>query len=163
MQTINPLYIGSLEKNFEKYYEELSLLNYNYIHFHSFQKLNSENNIYLIQDHNDLNNNIFTSAQENSKIKYQILLNTIKNLKNKYNIGAITDIILHQISSESSWIYNNKDSTFNLKNTPWLNAAFELDKIFLLYLKKKMFCIKKHLIFIVLKILMKLLKKLKFM
>ena len=63
------------------------------------------------------------------KQKYQILLNSIKNLKNKFNIGSITDIILHQTSSESNWIYENKDCTYNLKNTPWLNAAFELDQI----------------------------------
>ena len=150
MQSIIPKNIGNLENDFQKYYEEVSLLGYNFIHFHSFQKLSKEENIFIIKDQNDLHDNLFLNAQDKNikniqnKQKYQILLNSIKNLRNKFNIGSITDIILHQTSSESNWIYENKDCTYNLKNTPWLNAAFELDQILMDYSKlfseKKVLC-----------------------
>ena len=141
MQSIIPKNIGNLEKDFEKYYEEVSLLGYNFIHFNSFQKLSKEGNIFVIEDQNDLNDGFFINDSNDNiknlepKQKYQLLLNSIKNLKNKYNIGSISDIILSQTSTESKWIYENKDCTYNLKNTPWLNAAFELDKILMNYSK----------------------------
>ena len=150
MQSIIPKNIGNLEKDFEKYYEEVSLLGYNFIHFNSFQKLSKEGNIFVIEDQNDLNDDFFINDSNDNiknlepKQKYQLLLNSIKNLKNKYNIGSISDIILSQTSTESKWIYENKDCTYNLKNTPWLNAAFELDKILMNYSKlfkeKKVSC-----------------------
>ena len=150
MQSVIPKNIGNLEKDFDKYYEHVSLLGYNFIHFHSFQKLSNDENIFLIKDQNDLSDKLFINDANtdikniNTKQKYQLLLNSIKNLKNKYNIGSMTDIILNQTSSESSWIYANKDCTYNLKNTPWLNAAYELDNILMdysqLFKNKKVLC-----------------------
>ena len=149
MQSIIPKNIGSISKDFEKYYEEASLLEYNFIHFLSFQELSSNENINIIEDQNELNKDLFINNNElnnnlDTNEKNQILVNSIKNLKNKYHIGAITDIILSQTSSESKWIYENKDCTYNLKNTPWLNVSYELDKILMNYSKlfasKKVLC-----------------------
>jgi hypothetical protein len=158
MQSIIPKNIGNLENYFPKYFEEVSLLGYNFIHFHSFQKLSKDGNIFNIKDQNDLSDDLFLNPSNNNingmqpKQKYQLLLNSIKNLKNKYNIGSITDIILHQTSSESNWIYENKDCTYNLKNTPWLNVAYELDQILMNYSKlfsEKKFYVNQLLIFII--------------
>ena len=153
MQSVIPKNIGNLEKDFDKFYSHVSLLGYNFIHFHSFQKLSKDENIFLIKDQNDLNDRLFLNESNsnnnditniNTKQKYQLLLNSIKNLKNKYSIGSITDIILNQTSSESSWIFENKDCTYNLKNTPWLNVAYELDQILMeyssLFKNKKVLC-----------------------
>ena len=138
MQSIIPKNIGCLNEDFEKYYEEASLLQYNFIHFHSFQELCSKNNIYIIKNQNELNNNLFLRENNDNlgtNEKYQLLNNSIKNLKNKYHIGAITDVVLSHTSSESKWIYQNKDFTYNLQNTPWLNVSYELDKILMNYSK----------------------------
>ena len=138
MQSIIPKNIGCLSGDFEKYYEEASLLEYNFIHFHSFEELSGSNNIYIIKNQNELNNDLFINENIDNldiKQKYQLLNNSIKNLKNKYHIGAITDIILSHTSSESEWIYENNDFTYNLKNTPWLTVSYELDKILMNYSK----------------------------
>ena len=153
MQSIIPKNIGNISSDFEKYYEEASLLEYNFIHFHSLQELSKDENIYVIKEQNELNDKLFLNNSNNknnednnvqTNQKYQLLLNSIKNLKNKYHIGAVTDVILSQTSSESNWIYSNKDCTYNLKNTPWLNVSYELDKILLNYSKlfaeKKVSC-----------------------
>ena len=147
MQSIIPKSIGNLSIDFEKYFEEASLLEFNFIHFHSFQQLSTNDNIYIFKDHHELNETLFNTntANNNTNLetnqKYQLLFNSIKNLKNKYNIGSITDVILSQTSSESEWIYKNKDCTYNLKNTPWLNVSYELDKILMKY--SKLFSAKK--------------------
>ena len=153
MQSIIPKNIGNISNDFEKYYEEASLLEYNFIHFHSLQELSKDENIFVIKEQNELNDKFFLNNTNNknndennvqTNQKYQLLLNSIKNLKNKYHIGAVTDVILSQTSSESNWIYSNKDCTYNLKNTPWLNVSYELDKILMNYSKlfeeKKVSC-----------------------
>ena len=134
MQSILSHKIGTLSTNFEKYYEEASLLGYNFIHFRNLQKLTKEENIYLIKDHNELNDNLF---KENNRLrknqKTQQLSTIIQNLNKKYKVGAITDVILYQTSNESEWILEHSDCTYNLDNTPWLNVSYELDKILVNY------------------------------
>ena len=134
MQSILSHKIGTLSTHFEKYYEEAALLGYNFIHFRNLQKLTSEENIYLIKDHNELNDTLF---KENNRLrknqKIQQLSNIIQNLNKKYKIGAITDVILNQTSNESEWILEHSECTYNLENTPWLNASYELDKILVNY------------------------------
>ena len=132
MQSIIPKNIGNISTEFEKYYEEASLLEYNFIHFHSLQELGKRENIYNIKNQNELNDDLFNDKLETSQ-KYKLLENSITNLKSKYHIGSVTDIILSQTSSESSWVYENSDFTYNLKNTPWLNVSYELDKILMNY------------------------------
>ena len=134
MQSILSHKIGNLTNNFEKYYEEASLIGYNFIHFRTLQKLTKEENIYLIKDHNELNDALF---KENNRLrknqKMQQLSNIIQNLNKKYKMGSITDVILHQASIESDWILEHNECGYNLENTPWLNVAYELDKILVNY------------------------------
>ena len=135
MQSILSHKIGNLSTNFEKYYEEASFLGYNFIHFRTLQKLTKDENIYLIKDHNELNNNLF--KEHNNRLrknqKIQQLSNIIQSLNKKYKIGAITDIILNQASNESEWILEHSECGYNLENTPWLNVSYELDKILVNY------------------------------
>ena len=140
MQSIIPKYIGNISIDFEKYYKEATLLEYNFIHFHSFQELGNNENIYNIKNQNELSDELFNEKLDINQ-KYKLLHNSIKNLKNKYHIGSVTDIILTHTSSESNWIYENDDFTYNLKNTPWLNVSYELDKILIKY--SKLFAAKK--------------------
>ena len=77
MQSVIPKNIGNLENDFQKYYEEISLLGYNFVHFHSFQKLSKEENIFIIKDQNDLRDGLFLGQSNKSidsiqtKQKYQ--------------------------------------------------------------------------------------------
>jgi hypothetical protein len=68
MQTIITKNIGKLKNDFENYYEEASLLGYNFIHFKTLQSLSSSDNLYSIKDHNDLNNSFFTDKYKNNNI-----------------------------------------------------------------------------------------------
>ena len=139
MQTVISKNIGNLKNDFENYYEEASLLGYNFIHFKTIQSLSSSENLYSIKDHNELNNSFFMEKHSNNTIvlsqdnKNDLFKNTIINLRQKYNINAITDVILTQTSIESEWILENTECAYNLENTPWLNAAYKLDEILVNY------------------------------
>ena len=145
IQSILSHKIGYLSTDFENYYEEAYLLGYNFIHFRTLHKLTKENNIYLLKDHNELNDSFFRESnrlRKNQKI--QQLSNIIQNLNAKYKMGCITDIILHQASNESEWILEHSECAYNLENTPWLNVSYELDKILVnysnLFYQKKVKC-----------------------
>ena len=147
MQSILSHKIGHLSTDFESYYEEASLLGYNFLHFRTLQKLSKENDIYLIKDQHDLNDAFFLEKEKkrNNKLrKYQQLSNIIQNLGYKYKIGCITDVVLHQTSSESEWIFEHSECGYTLENTPWLNVSYELDKILVnysnLFYQKKVRC-----------------------
>ena len=139
MQTVISKNIGKLKTDFENYYEEASLLGYNFIHFKTLQSLSSSDNLYAIKDHNDLNDSLFTDKYKNINLnlsqdqKKDLFQNIIKKLKQKYNIGAITDVILTQTSTESNWILEHTECAYNLDNSPWLNAAYKLDEILVNY------------------------------
>ena len=139
MQTVISKNIGKLKNDFENYYEEASLLGYNFIHFKTLQSLSSSDNLYSIKDHNDLNNSFFTDKYKNNNIplspdeKNDLFQNTIKRLKQQYKIGAITDVILTQASTESEWILEHNECAYNLENSPWLNVAYKLDEILINY------------------------------
>ena len=139
MQTVISKSIGKLKNDFENYYEEASLLGYNFIHFKTLQSLSSSENLYSIKDHNELNDIFFMEQYKNNYIalqqekKNEIFQNEIKKLKQKYSIGGITDIILTQASTESEWILNHTECAYNLENSPWLNVAYKLDEILVNY------------------------------
>ena len=141
MQTVISKNIGKLKNDFENYYEEASLLGYNFIHFKTLQSLSSSENLYAIKDHNELNNSFFTDKNKIINLnlnlredkKKDLFQNAIKKLKQKYNIGAITDVILTQASTESEWILEHTECAYNLENTPWLNVAYKLDEILVNY------------------------------
>ena len=135
MQTVISKNIGKIENDFDNYFEEVSLLGYNFIHFKTLQSLSSSDNLYSIKDHNELNNTFFNNKRVpfTKEEKNEIFEKNFCKLIEKYNIGTMTDIILTQASTESEWILNNTDCAYNLENTPWLNAAYKLDEILVNY------------------------------
>ena len=135
MQTVIPKNIGKIENDFDNYFQEVSLLGYNFIHFKALQSLSSSDNLYSIKDHDELNNIFFNNKRipYTKEEKNEIFEKNFLKLKEKYNIGCITDVILTQTSTESDWILNNTDCAYNLENTPWLNVAYKLDEILVNY------------------------------
>ena len=145
MQTVISKNIGKLKNDFSNYFEEASLLGYNFIHFKTLQSLSSSENLYSIKDHNALNDTFFDEKIiMNENKKNELFQNYIKKLKQKYSMGAITDVILTQASTESEWILSHTECAYNLENSPWLNVAYKLDEILVnysnLFYNKKVSC-----------------------
>jgi len=145
MQTVISKNIGKLKNDFENYFEEASLLGYNFIHFKTLQSLSSSENLYSIKDHNALNDSFFDEKIIlNQNKKNELFQNDIKKLKQKYSMCAITDVILAQASTESKWILSHTECAYNLENSPWLSVAYELDEILVnysnLFYNKKVRC-----------------------
>ena len=57
------------------------------------------------------------------------LKGVVINLKESIDIGIISDVILHQVSIDNEWIFNQTEAGFNLNNTPELIVSYELEKV----------------------------------
>ena len=143
MQSVLSKNIGYLD-NFIDYFTEASLLKYNMIHFTTFQTLSESNNIYCIKDQTEIDDIFFQDEIITKREKFYKLKECIDSLKENYEIGSCVDIILNQTSIESHWIQNNRECLYNLENCPWLNVAYQLDKILnnysILFGEKKVNC-----------------------
>jgi len=49
--------------------------------------------------------------------------------REEYGIGSLVDIVLNHASDNSEWLRDHPECGYNLENTPWLNCAYEFDKI----------------------------------
>ena len=150
LQSVISKNIGYLD-NFIDYFTEASLLKYNMIHFTTFQTLSESNNIYCIKDQTEIDDIFFQDEIITKREKFYKLKECIDSLKENYEIGSCVDIILNQTSIESNWIQNNKECLYNLENCPWLNVAYQLDKILnnysILFGEKKVIGISENLVF----------------
>ena len=50
-----------------------------------------------------------------------------------YGIGSFVDIVLNHVSDNSDWLKAHPECGYNLENTPWLNCAYEFDKVLQIY------------------------------
>ena len=143
MQTVLSKNIGLLASDFENFFNECHLLNYNFIHFTAIQQLSSSNSVYTLKSHNEISDSFFEKPLSR-QVKAQLFKQRIDQLKKEFGIASAIDIILNQASIESQDIISHPDSGYNLSNCPWLTVAYELDKILVeysdLFYNKKVAC-----------------------
>jgi len=132
MQTVLSKSLGKLSK-WEEFFREAHLLKYNFIHFTPLQKLGVSESSYCINDNNEISDWFFDEKNLTPEEKSKILQSTVEELRNKYHIGGIIDIVLNHSAENSEWLGKNPQSGFNLKNFPHLNCAYELEVILLNY------------------------------
>jgi len=52
-------------------------------------------------------------------------------------MGCIIDIVLNHTAENSDWLKDNPDSGYNLVNCPYLNSAYELEKVIFIFMIHK--------------------------
>ena len=128
LQTILSKSLGKIQ-SFEKYFEEASKLNFNYVHFTPIQKLGESESLYCLRDNTQINDIFFDDKNLSNDEKLNQFKNAIDIGRNKYGINSIVDIVLNHAADNSEWLSEHPECGYNLVNTPWLNCAYELDKI----------------------------------
>ncbi len=131
IQTILSKSLGKISE-WEEYFKEASLLNYNIIHYTPIQMIGKSDSLYCLKDQTEINDCFFIEKTPKEE-KFTIIKNKITNLKKNYNIGSIVDIVLNHTAANSEWLLNHPDAGYNLDNCPYLTVSYELDKIILDY------------------------------
>ncbi len=127
LQTILSKSLGKIQ-DFDKFFEEASKLKFNFIHFTPIQKLGLSESLYCLRDNTQLNDIFFEGEVENEE-KLVRFKEAIDRGRDKYHLGSIVDIVLNHAADNSEWLGEHPECGYNLVNTPWLNCAYELDKV----------------------------------
>ena len=128
LQTILSKSLGKITE-FEKYFIEASKLKYNFVHFTPIQQLGISESLYCLRDNTKLNNIFFDSENLSEKEKTKLMLEQLDKGRDFYGIGSFVDIVLNHASDNSEWLENHPECGYNLENSPWLNCAYEFDRI----------------------------------
>ena len=128
LQTILSKSLGKIDE-FEKYFKEASRLKYNFVHFTPIQQLGISESLYCIRDNTKINNIFFNSDKLPEEQKLKLMKEQLDKGRDIYGIGSLVDIVLNHASDNSEWLGEHPECGYNLENTPWLNCAYEFDKV----------------------------------
>ena len=127
LQTVLSKSLGKID-NFENYFKEASKLKYNFVHFTPIQQLGISESLYCLRDNTKINN-IFFNTDLSEEEKEKMMKEQLDKGREEYGIGSLVDIVLNHASDNSEWLRDHPECGYNLENTPWLNCAYEFDKI----------------------------------
>ena len=128
LQTILSKSLGKIDE-FEKYFKEASRLKYNFVHFTPIQQLGISESLYCLRDNTKINNIFFNSDNIPEEQKAKMMKEQLDKGRDIYGIGSFVDIVLNHASDNSEWLRDHPECGYNLENTPWLNCAYEFDKV----------------------------------
>lgn len=97
---------------------------YNWFHVGPFQKVGSSRSIYSIQNYTVMDDKFCQRMSSDQAYKHFCDLMQKKRPDCKFFV----DIVMNHCSTDSDWIVDSKESTYNLENTPQLTLAYEVDK-----------------------------------
>ena len=116
--------LGSINTWAESLRDQQSL-GYNFFHITPIQSLGGSQSLYCIKDTTQLNPQIFPGNNEGERM--ESLTRTVKQLEAE-GIGCIVDIVLNHCAFDSEFVEQHPEATYNLENSPYLAAAYCLDK-----------------------------------
>ncbi|CAG9319806.1 unnamed protein product [Blepharisma stoltei] len=125
MQTVLCLSLGPVSRWVEVFQHQRGI-GYNLFHLTPIQELGQSQNLYSINDPNKLNPELFPGP-ESEESKIYALQNILAQLEGE-GIGCIQDIVLSHVAEGSDFLEEYPNATYNLINSPYLAAAYELDK-----------------------------------
>ena len=127
LETILSKSLGKVNE-FENIFKEASRLKYNFIHFTPIQQLGASESLYCLRDNTKINN-IFFEEKLSEDQKTKLIKEQLDKGRNIYGVGSFVDIVLNHASDNSGWLSKHPECGYNLENCPWLNCAYELDRI----------------------------------
>ncbi|GAB1225132.1 hypothetical protein ENUP19_0244G0001, partial [Entamoeba nuttalli] len=112
----------------EEHYKTMKECGYNCIHLTPIQKIGPSGSAYSISEHLDIENNIFKEEMSKEE-KYQKIEESIYQLRNKYEIGSIIDIVLSHISSKSPLVIEHPEICYTIEKCPHLKIGYKFDSL----------------------------------
>lgn len=122
--TLYPTMMGPLSE-WEAEFEYLHRRGFHGFHLSPIQQLGASHSLYSIKDPLLLNSQIFPDHG------FDRLVHLFHNLKLKYQLFFVIDIIWNHCSVDATWILEEPNCYYSPKSHPALSAAFELDQALL--------------------------------
>ena len=99
---------------------------YNMVHFTPIQELGESNSAYSLKNQLKLNP-IFSPGK--TKYGFSDLGKLVEHIRKDWKVASITDLVYNHTASNSDWLLDHPESSFNVVNSPHLRPAFVMDRI----------------------------------
>ena len=90
------------------------------VHFTPLQQLGWSNSAYCITDQLAIDKRYEADKSQVSEF--------IRKIRNQYKIMSCADLVFNHMASDSDWLVQHPEATFNLLNSPHLIPAFLIDR-----------------------------------
>lgn len=125
IQSMISKWMGPLE-SWEPHIELVKHTGYNMIHFAPMQQRGSSDSPYSIHDQLLYADDLFTDAPSRQD-RLERVAATLSSIQKKHDILCLSDVVWNHTSHDSPWLKEHPEAGYNLKNSPHLVPAWELD------------------------------------
>jgi glycogen debranching enzyme len=126
--TVIPKWMPTLSK-WLPYFHSFSNTGYNMVHFAPVNERGASDSPYSIFDQLSISADLFEDHKSMTrKQKETEFKNTIDAIYETCGILSITDVVWNHTANNSVWLEEHPESGYNLKNSPHLRSAAELDQ-----------------------------------
>lgn len=127
-QTVLTRSLGPIS-TWRSYFNKLSQLGYNAIHFTSLNEVGASRSAYSLKDQLKFAPELFgsdiPSTHEEAR---QLVQTTLKTMESEYNLMGIVDMVWNHTSVDSEWLKDHPEATYNIENSDHLKPALLLDE-----------------------------------
>ncbi|TPX71180.1 hypothetical protein SpCBS45565_g01374 [Spizellomyces sp. 'palustris'] len=127
--TVIPKWMPTLP-HWPPYFSAFAETGYNMVHFAPMNARGTSNSPYSIYDQLSLSDDLF-DARLSEKEKEESLGNTLEKIRKENGILSVTDIVWNHTACNSSWLQEHPEAGYNLKTSPHLRPAYELEEALL--------------------------------
>ncbi|KAJ3192406.1 hypothetical protein HK101_006611 [Irineochytrium annulatum] len=101
---------------------------YNMLHFAPVCARGESNSPYSIFDQMAISADLFNDSSLSEDSKENELKNALTIARNEYGLLSITDVVWNHTANNSDWLQDHPEAGYNLKNSPHLRIAYEIDE-----------------------------------
>ena len=127
--TVIPKWMPSIS-NWLSYFHSFANTGYNMVHFAPINKRGISNSPYSIYDQLAISDDLFDLNLPEPE-KEEAFRHCLEQILNTCGILSVTDIVWNHTACNSLWLEEHPEAGYNLKNSPHLRAANELDEAIL--------------------------------
>ncbi|ELP93786.1 hypothetical protein EIN_175730 [Entamoeba invadens IP1] len=112
----------------ESHYKTMSQCGYNAVHLTPLQPIGPSGSAYSLIQHLDIEDSLFDEKLATEE-KIKRVGETIKTLRNKYEIASLVDVVLSHVSSYSPMVIEHPEICYTTDNCPHLKVGFAFDSL----------------------------------
>lgn len=110
----------------DKHLAEASRRGYNMIHYTPLHVRGDSGSPYSIYDQLAFDPTLLTDPKAKDG-GYAEICDTMRHARNKYGLGAVTDVVLNHTAHDSAWLEEHPEAGYSPHNTPHLTPAVVLE------------------------------------
>ncbi|KAJ3105154.1 hypothetical protein HDU97_008436 [Phlyctochytrium planicorne] len=124
--TVIPKWMPTINR-WPDYFKSFNDGGYNMLHFAPLNTRGSSNSPYSIFDQLSISGDLFDGNPSEDE-REKVLGETLERARFEFSLLSITDVVWNHTACNSEWLQHHPEAGYNLKNSPHLRIAYEIDE-----------------------------------